>query len=170
MRITSPLPQKAYLTAMKDQMDGHFNFGTERFTGFFLGSCFYVTHHSGYEWNRKYTNQKNAAMGYVRKAEEGCEVRFIRFRGLLCPSQFLLEVLLLVLCWISIMLAEGIWIPNAFLIGLGISFAVTTISAPIATLFESLTERSEEGRRILLAFLLDPTDPFSYLNNKNRIP
>lgn len=170
MRITSPLPKKAYLAAMKDQMDGHFDFGTERFTGFFCGSYFYVTHHAGYEWNRRYTNQKNAAMGYVRETEEGCEVRFVRFRGLLCPAQFLFTLLLMALCTVFIMLTEGFWEPKALLIGLGISVAVTIISAPIATLIESLTERSEEGRRILLAFLIDPEDPFSYLNNKNRLP
>jgi peptidoglycan/LPS O-acetylase OafA/YrhL len=37
------------------------------------------------------------------------------------------------------------------------------------TLFESLTERSQEGRHILNALLLDPSDPFSYTNNRNRI-
>jgi hypothetical protein len=44
------------------------------------------------------------------------------------------------------------------------------ISAAIGTLFESMTPRSTEGKRILLAMLLDPEDPFSYINNSNQIP
>ena len=52
---------KDYLQAMKQQMSGHFQFGVERYTGFFFRNCFYVTHHAGFEWNRKITNQKNAA-------------------------------------------------------------------------------------------------------------
>ena len=170
MVFHSDLPKNAYLAAMKDEMGSHFDFGSERFTGFFLGNCFYVTHHAGYEWNRRYTNQKNAALGYVCKADDGCDVRFIRFRGMLCPAQFLFILLLFVPILTFAMLTHGIMNAEVFLLGLGISFAAVAITAPISALIESLTERSEEGRRILLAFLIDPSDPFSYLNNKDWIP
>ena len=46
---------------------------------------------------------------------------------------------------------------------------VSLFAALIETFFESLTENSEVGRKYLIAFLLDPTDPFSYLNHKNEI-
>ena len=160
MRITSPLPKNAYLAAMKSQMGGHFDFGSERFTGFFLGSCFYVTYHSGYEWNRRYTNQKNAAMGYVKKTDDGCEMRFIRFRGALCPLVFLSVLLLMGLIMPFAMLIHGVWSTEALLTGWGLAFGATVIAAPISTLIECATEKSEEGRRILLSFLLDPSDPY----------
>ena len=89
MIIRNHLSPKEYLSAMKGRMSGHFELGQERFTGFFLGRLFYVTHHAGYEWNRRITNEKSAALGYVKKVETGCEVHCIRFRGMLCPLQFI---------------------------------------------------------------------------------
>ncbi len=109
MKIQSELSAQRYLFAMKDRMAGHLEFGNERFTGFFFGSFFSVTYHSGYEWNRRISNQKNTAIGFVRKDANGCSVSFICLKGLLAPAQF------------------------------------------------------------LRAFLLSPEDPFSYINNKNRV-
>lgn len=170
MRITSSLTPKAYLAAAKEQMSGHFELGAERFTGFFLGRCFHITHHAGHEMNRRYTNEKNAAVGYVRKTDEGCELRFVLFKGLLCPAQFLVWLCLVALFYIFMMLFNGITDPDTLWLGAGIGCAAIILLLPIATFFESLTARSEEGRRILLAFLIDPADPFSYLNNQNNIP
>ena len=170
MRITSTLAPKAYLATVKEQMSGHFELGAERFTGFFLGPCFHVTHHAGHEWNRRYTNEKNAAVGYVRKTEDGCELRFILFKGFLCPAQFLFWQCLFVLPYFFIFLLNEVTAPDLLWPTLGICCGFLTLFLATATFFESLTERSEEGRRILLAFLIDPNDPFSYLNNRNQIP
>jgi len=157
MRIQSTLTPKEYISAMKEHMEGHFAFGQERFTGFFLGHCFYVTYHSGFDWQYKYNNQKNAAMGYVRKTEEGCEVRCMRFQAFMCPLVFIYVLLLFVgLCVFSSELKNlDLWL--RIVIGFGISIVV----APIATLFESISDRSNEGRKAVYSLLLDPTDPFA---------
>ena len=169
MRITSSLSSKAYLASMKEQMSGHFALGQERFTGFFLGRCFYVTHHAGYEWNRRITNQKNAALGYAQKTDTGCEIRYIRFKGPLCPGQFIFLYLMCIAVFFVGMLSAGIWDGKIFGILCAIALPVIVVSALIGSFVENLTQRSEEGRRILMAFLLDPTDPFSYLNHENEV-
>ncbi len=168
--ITSSYSPEEHLNAIKENMGGHFTFGAERFTGFFLGKWFHVTHHAGYEWNRRYTNQKNAAVGYVKETENGCEVRFVCFKGALVPAQFLWILALMIPLAFLVALSEGVTdalvIRNVFLFMLIAALPASLIG----TLFESLTERSEEGKRILLAMLLDPKDPFSYLSNKNKLP
>lgn len=171
MILSSPLSPKAYIYHLKEHMSGHFEFGNERYTGFFLGRYFCVTHHAAYEWNRKYTNQKNCAVGHVRPAETGCEVRFIRFKGALCPPQFLGMLLIMFVLSLFMFLGQA----GEFHIGLvaisaAISLGSTLFAAPLATLFESFTHESEEGRKILIALLMTPDDPFPYLRNKDRIP
>ena len=167
MVLHSPLSKKEYLEALQENMGAHSDFGSERFTGFFIGSCFYVTHHAGYEWNRRISNQKNAAIGYVKKAEEGCDVRFLRFRGAMCPLVFLPISLVmgLVLSFTALMnqLQHGYTLLTAW----GIAFAVAAIAAPISALTESMTEGGEDGRRSLLSMLVDPSDPYQ---NYNHIP
>ena len=165
MVIKSHYNPKEYLAHMKSNMSGHFEFGCERFTGFFLGRLFYVTYHSGYEFNRRITNQKNAAMGYVKQTEAGCEVRFLRFRGALCPAQFLSLLLTLLLLFAIPMLLEVGWHSQAFLFLCGCAFVLTAITAPIATLMECLTENSEDGRRTLLSMLIDPYDALANYDN-----
>ena len=159
MRIESPLTPKEYLSAMKDNMSGHLELGQERFTGFFLGRLFYATYHSGYEWNRRITNQKNAAMGYVKRTNAGCEVRFLRFRGAMCPLVFLPFLL----CMLAMGIIEGA--PNDIMASTIISLVVTVILAPILTLIESMTIQSEDGQRALLSMLVDPTDALANYNN-----
>lgn len=158
MILSSELSKHAYLSALKGAMSSHTDFGVERFTGFFLGSCFYVTHHAGFEWNRKYTNQKNAAMGYVKQTENGCEVRFLRFRGMLCPMIFLPYFLILeaivVMYFLSGQAAQdGIVAPVLYTL-------VIVALALIETFFEGLYEESGTGRRMLLSLLHAPSDPY----------
>ena len=57
MRLSSPLQARKYLTSVKMRMSGHFDHH-ERFTGFFLGSFFHITHHAEYEWDRRYKSLK----------------------------------------------------------------------------------------------------------------
>jgi hypothetical protein len=156
MKIQSSMCKKDYMNAMRKEMSGHFELGVERLTGFFLGSCFYVTYHSGFEWNRKYTNQKNAAMGYVKSTAEGCEIRFLRFRGAMCPLVFLPLLIVMILLG---PLPGG----DDFFLNLKISVIATFIAAPILTIFECCTEESEQGRRRLLSFLKDPAEPRKHL-------
>lgn len=145
------------------QMSAHSDFGGMRFTGFFAGRFFYVTHHAGYEWNRKYSNQKNAAMGYVKQTENGCEVRFLRFRGALCPMEALPLFLGCYIVGLAIFLLSGILevlsLGLTMLICLAAVCVLFAIVVPIKTFFESLTEESELGRQALLALLNDPQNP-----------
>lgn len=159
-QINSPLNAAEYLDAMKSKMGSPFSFFNERFTGCFLGSFFYVTHHAEYQWDRRFSNPKNAVLGYVRSADDGCRIRFVSFRGLLCPGQFLMTLLL---CFLAGTIV--IWYNNAFdFISLpllfGLILAFVAISAPISALFESMTERSEEGCNTLLSILYDPKNNY----------
>ena len=167
MVLQSPLSKKEYLESLQENMGAHSDFGSERFTGFFVGSCFYVTHHAGYEWNRRISNQKNAAMGYVKKAEEGCDVHFIRFKGAMCPLVFLPLFLIMGLVLSFGALTNQLWHGYTHLLIWAIAFAVTAITAPISALMESMTDQSEDGRRSLLSMLVDPSDPYK---NYNHIP
>lgn len=169
MKIPSSMSPRQYLQAMKDQMQGHFQFGAERYTGFFLGNIFCVTYHSGYEWNRRITSEKNCALGFIRKTEDGCTVHCFRTKGMLCPPQFLLYFLMCTIC-LALVTAGDIPFLRTYpllypVLGLGISAVV----APIESFFESISERSYEGGKILIAFLIDPADPFSYLHNQNKL-
>lgn len=152
MFLHSSLTKKEYLQALRDNMEGHFELGCERFTGFFIGNCFYVTHHAGYEWNRRITNQKNAAMGYVKECEGGCHVHFLRFNGALCPIVFLNWMLLATL---FVLVSGTTTIGQACLF-----YGCFLVAAPISALFESFTQDSIEGRRSLLSLLIDPNDPY----------
>ncbi len=157
MKITSELTPKSYISAMKESMGGHFSFGQDRFTGFFLGNLFTVTHHSAYEWNRRVSNEKCTALGFVKKTPEGCQVKCICLRALLAPTQFLFWLLIL---WFSTGLASltadiSLWL----MIGL-IEFAVLAIAAPLSAFFESLTEQGQAGMNYLLQFLSDPKNTY----------
>ena len=157
MRVISPLSPKEYLKAVKGNMYSHFEFGHERFTGFFLGRIFYVTYHSGWEWGRKITNQKNAALGFVRKTATGCNVHFLGFRGLLCPILFIQTYLLLMLYGLVTKTLCEMYALNMAVLML--------FYAPCYTFFEFLTAKSLDGRRCLLSMLLDPTDPLANYYN-----
>ncbi len=165
MTIQSPLNHDAYLSALKARMGDRSAFGTERFTGFFLGPLICVTYHSGHEWNRRITNEKNCAVGVVKKADNGCQINFLHLKGILCPSQFL--ILVVATFGMSLMMVfEKTGTLDDWFVTFGVSIVLLLILAPIYTLVESSTEKSAEGGKALIATLLDPNDPFAYLNNK----
>ncbi len=172
MRLKSNLKSDAYLSAMKEQMEGHFEFGKERFTGFFLGRAFSVTHHCGAEWNRKITNEKNTAVGFVRESADGCIVSFIRLRGLLSPPLFLacfaFVFLLMMLGLLAQGQPEGV-LPQILGFSAVFSLILTAVCGVVSAFMECLTEAGQEGRKILNALLLDPSDVFSYTNNINHV-
>lgn len=164
MRIQTSLAPEVYRSAVKERMGSYFSWGAERFTGWFLGHVFYVTHHAGYEWNRRITNQKNAAFGYVRQTENGSEVRCFLFQGVLCP-QYLLPYLLifgiyLVLTW-PVLCESPLLLVLSLLIIVGMP--------PVMAFIEACTDGSVEGRRNLLGLLIDPTDYFANLHYQNEI-
>ena len=158
MVIQNHLSPKEYLSAMKRRMSGHFELGQERYTGFFLGRLFYVTHHAGYEWNRRITNEKSAALGYVKKAEDGCEVHSIRFRGMLCPLQFI--PFYLIMLWYAIYLDQGIRLGSIILMTV-----LTVLVAISSGVIEIFTENGQFSMSCLLQLLRDP-DFTQFPNNK----
>ncbi len=172
MKIESALKPKEYLDAMKERMEGHFDLGNERFTGFFLGRAFTVTHHAGAEWNRRITNEKNTAVGFVKKTDMGCSVSFVRCRGILSPPLFLTTfAILFIPLLLTLMIGtvtQEISPMDILNVG-GVCFGITLFLGLATALCESLTEAGQEGRKILNALLLDPTDIFSYTHNQNLL-
>lgn len=165
MKIRSSQTPEEYISAMQSQMSEHFAFGQERFTGFFLGRLFSVTYHSGYEWNRRISNQKNTAIGYVKKAEDGCVVRCICLKELMAPTQFLPVYGFLLLILLASMFLHGIQDLSAFLPLALILLVVLMVCALITAVVGSLTEQGEINRKTIISFLLDPSDPYANYHN-----
>lgn len=153
MVIFSSMTKKSYLLSLRCKMSASSDLGQKRFTGFFLGSCFYVTHHAGFQWNRKITSQKNAAIGFVKDTENGCQVRFLTFRGIFCSLVFLPVFLVFLLMSQFMGAVNGAPMDVSLFLGL----IIMAVYAPLATLFEVMTEESEEGHCLLLSLLHDPS-------------
>lgn len=170
MKIHTQLSKKQWLCSMKENMGSFTTFGEERFTGFFFGPVFRVTYHSGYEWNRRITNQKNTAIGFVKKSDTGCEIRYIRTKGLLYPSGLLMYWgIICAIAGITASLSNPQMAGELFLITCAIAFVVMVITAPLTALFEAFTDESEEGRKILLTTMIAPDDPRAYTNHRNEV-
>lgn len=169
MVFESSLSRDEYLSALKEMMSAHTEFGVERFTGFFLGSRLYITHHGDYQWNRKITCHKNAALGFVKQTPTGCEIHFTLFRGLLCPavafSLFLIGYLISVALFAFSGFPGEFGIRSCLLICLAIVGITLAIMLPVYTLFEAMISESEDGRRMLLSLLQDPVHPYENLPN-----
>ena len=153
MTFESSLPVKEHQRWLRRHMDHPFTFFQERFTGFTLGPIFYVIHHTEYEYDRKF-RPTNAALGFIQATETGCRLRFATFRGLLCPSQFLI-VLIITFFLCLIKADEFLSMPILMVI----MFAVELVYACVSAFIESMSERSEDGRDKLL-FLLSGKDKF----------
>lgn len=156
MKIRSPLSSKQYLSAMKSHMESFTDFGVQRYTGIFVGRFFSVTHHSGHEWNRRITNEKQRAIGFVAKDAEGCTVHCIRLAGYTNPISLIVLTLLYSLAFCVQeqgfdLLLKVWWMP----------VVCTLLTAVISAAASCWTERGEEGARMINALLIDPVDPFS---------
>ena len=149
MIFESPLTVAEHRKWLRQNMEYPFSFFTERFAGFAIGPVFYVIHHSEYEYDRRVSMPKNAALGFMRSTDTGCTLHFLTFRSMLCPSQFLILFL------IGLMICAAQYhdnIPGLPLIVLAILLVVAGGSA----FAESCTERSEEGKYALLQLLSGP--------------
>ena len=159
MIIHSEYTPKQYCLALKEQMESHFNFGEERFTGLILGRFFYVTHHCHHEWNRRITAEKNTAVGMIKATNEGSLITFVNLPGMLRPQSFLfLLILYFVVCIVSYSPRHG----NVAL-SLGVSLIITTITAVISAFVDCFTANGQAGRQSLLSLMADPVNPYDNL-------
>ena len=153
MKMESSLSAAEHRRWLRRHLEYPFSFFTERFAGFVIGPVFYVIHHTEYEYDRRFNSPKNAALGFIQKADCGCQLRFITFRGVLCPSQFLLLFFAtFVICLLS--KPQVISMP----VFLGILLAVELIYALVYALIESCSPRSEDSRDKLLSLLSGKDD------------
>ena len=159
MTYHSELPVKTYLYELKSQLDSVMNFGIERFTGMVIGPFFSITHHCGYEMNRRITNEKHRAIGFVSTTENGTRIKCIRLAGMTNPLSligvFLFYEFLLVIMDGGVLAFTA----PAIIIGVVIMLFVALTTA----VSHSVTERGQEGSRTLTAFLIDPVDYYSML-------
>jgi hypothetical protein len=168
MKLQSSLSKKEYLRALKGRMESPFRFGLERFCGFHLGGLFYVTHHCSHEWNRKITGERNTAIGIVRKDGDGCKARYFVIKGLLAPHCLLGMFLFCLAICLVVLLQEDVD-PATRIFTLPISIVFPLFAGLGTAVTEGMSERSEEGEKILRCMLLDPSDPFSFMNHHDKL-
>ena len=152
--ITSTQSKKDYIANVKTHLDPLWNFTQDRYTGFFIGGFFSVTHHCEYNWFHRITSQMNSAIGYVSSTETGCTIHLIRFKGILHPLRFLPYILF---CYIITTFKQGPWWTFP------LTALLFTIVALIGTLIESFTQGSVDGEDALWALLLHPDNPYAHL-------
>jgi hypothetical protein len=144
---------------MKQQMGSFTAFGTERLTGIIIGRFFSITYHSGHEFNRRITNEKHRAIGFARPCEEGTKVSCIRLAGMTNPLSL---IGLFSFCMLICLLRGGFEL--AFMPEMLIANAAITLVAALITAFtDSVTEKGQEGSKMLTAFLMDPVDYYSLI-------
>jgi len=160
MKYHSNLPCSRYLSAMKEQMSGVTEFGIERFTGTIIGRFFSITYHSGHEFNRRITNEKHRAIGFVRPDGDGTLISCVRLAGLTNPLSLLG---IYAFCFLIGFLRGGFELalrPELLVANL----VITLVSALVTALTDSITERGQEGSRTLTAFLINPSDYYSLVD------
>ena len=159
MTYYSEKPVEIYIRDMRSQLSNFSNFGVERFSGIIFGRFFSITHHCGHELNRRITNEKHRAIGYVTLSESGTSVKCIRLAGMTNPISLVgiflfYELLLLLMDGGSLAFSAP-----AIIVGV----VMTLLIALATAISHSLTERGQEGSRTLTAFLIDPVDYYSLM-------
>lgn len=121
-----------------------------------------MAYHSGWEWNRKVSNEKNRAIGYVKDTAEGTEVRFLRLYGYSNPLS--LAILFLIGFFAGLLALSGAEYHremNAKLIfGAQCGACVMVFSTLESVIASCVTERGQYGRKVLMAYLNNPEDPW----------
>ena len=123
----SALCRKDYLTKLKQTFRSPFLLFSEHVSGIVIGPFFSVAYHSPYEWNRRITSECNRAWGYVQEIDGKTTVGFVRGKGLLTPSWFLIYT---VLCYL-IFLLGGMYEPVFFAISCGIACGMPRNCIPV---------------------------------------
>ena len=164
MKLQTKLSPDLYIRALYQQMGSFTSFLEERFTGIFVGRFFSICYHSGWEWNRRLTNEKNRAIGYVKRTPEGSEVRFIHLYGDTNPLSLALMFLAgFIVGGVAVGMSDGPYAEHLDLYFSVLSGLFTMIFASAGTVIASyFTERGQEGCGILLAYLKDPVDPWHH--------
>ena len=160
MKYTSNLSCSIYLYEMKQQMGSFTEFGMERITGTIIGSFFSVTYHSGHEFNRRVTNEKHRAIGFVRPDGNGTKISCIRLAGMTNPLSLLA---IFGIGFLSFLIGGGLELalmPEILALNAGMTLVIALVTA----ITDSVTERGQEGARLLTAFLIDPVDYYSIAN------
>lgn len=160
MKYYSNLPYNDYMSAMKEQMSSVMEFGIERFTGMIIGSFFSITYHSGHEFNRRITNEKHRAIGFVRPHGDGTKVSCIRLAGMTNPLSL---IGIYGFCFLICLLRGGLELALMPQL-LTVNAIITLLAALITAFTDSVTERGQEGSKTLTAFLIDPADFYSLVN------
>lgn len=156
MKYQSKLPQPVYLYEMKEHL-GSGGGGVEGLTGFVIGNFFSVTYHSGHEFNRRITNEKHRAIGFARSDGDGTKISCIRLAGMTNP----LSLLVIYACFFLAFLIKGgaeMALKPEMLV---LNVALTGGLALFTAIKDSITERGQEGSKMLTAFLIDPVDYYS---------
>jgi len=154
MRAVLSINKKYYLHELRQQLGSFSDLWSERFTGIILGNFIYVTHHAGFEWNRRITNEKSRAIGFVTKHGDGCVVNVILSRGYLEPLWMSFFYLLGLLPAVLDSQVQA-WheIPRELHIWALVFSAIMGISSYIQCWF---TERGQYSMRVLIDLLRDP--------------
>ena len=154
MFIQSSLSPECYRNAIKASLRNFSNPFCDHFTGFFIGKWFYLSHHGEREFGSRITPHC-AAVGYMKETEKGSDIHFLSFRGLFCPSRFLVHLLI---C-IGICLMHPGFKPYPvvdILIGIFIALGCATFY----TLMEITIQRSKDCYDALMELMDDPIAPF----------
>ena len=154
MEILSTHNADDYLYELKENMGSSTDFGTERFTGLFLGHFFCITHYCSYEWQDRCTCQKNTAIGVVRDSVDGCTVKYFTTAGEIRP-QILIPIYLIAI--ITSLLFTGNLGIALYLIG------YFTLAAAFTAIVEPMTQAGKDGKKSLYALLADPQNPYNNL-------
>ena len=154
MDIHSAHNADTYLYELRQAMGSPTDFGVERFTGIVFGKFFCVSHLCSYEWENRYTCQKNTAIGIVRDSNDGCDVQFFVTHGNLRP-QWLIPVYAVILI-VSLVLTAPLLLSLQFI-------GIFTLAAILSAIIEPHTSASKDGYKSLISLLRNPQNPYENL-------
>lgn len=155
MTILSHLDASTYLYELRQSLGSPTDYWNERFTGIVLGRFICITHHCGnYDWEQRFRFQTNTAIGIVKKASDGCIVRFITTKSILRP-------LWLIPAYLIVLLVDILFI-KTFQFAIYYS-CILTISALLSALIESMTAASKDGYKSLVSLLKNPQNQYENL-------
>lgn len=156
MKIIVPTSKTRYLYELRQQMGSFADLWSERFTGVFIGNFFYVSHHAGYEWNRRISNEVSRGVGFVTKHPDGCAVHVMLTRGYL---ELLWLIWYYLLGLVVTMLASLNQFQPIFHLWATIFSLVVGIYSYVACWF---TERGQYSMHELVRLLRDPAYVLPY--------